>query len=590
MLPRTVCWLRSNDFEHHEGDGNVTLMARFSECIPTGKDDLSRQKIACVVLLGLLFLPYINKAIHIDDIAFLRFGDFFGWNPLQAFPQDYFYRGEVETNLSPYVVTHPLLIPYLLKALQSLFGTAEIWLHLAFLFFPALALWSLARLDDALGVTAGKGSYSILLLFGSLPAFVVNGQNLMTDVPTLAFLLAGTTVFAKCVHEHSSGSPWRGSFWLSCAVFSSYQALAFIPVLLWFVVAGIREARRRYQVIGALLLPALLMFVWLILIYLDHGIFPLLKSQAQSSVVNEIRPGLHWRMFWEKAIFVFAMTGASLLFVLPVRFCLTQSWNSKFDCFLLLALTIAFFLVIPGESGIVPQRIALAILGALGLFGLGLAFLCIKSWYTHAETRAIAILCGGWIGITLLFNVFALPFGSARYLLPIFPILFIVLLRGRDETACRFPRLATILLLGSLLWGGANAWADYNYAGTYRAMAAELAEFRQSLRPGQRIWYIGEWGMRHYFDQAGAHYLLADSTEPKTGDFLVIPEMPRFWAPSPLLRPRLNFYASREFRSPVPLRLFNRRGGAGFYCHHWGMLPFAFSSEPDEVFIIQEVR
>lgn len=561
-------------------------MSSCSEYITTQGKGLSRQKIACVVLLVVFSLPFVNKAIHIDDIAFLRLDALLDWNPLRAFPHASSYQGILDVKASPYELSHPLLIPYILKILQHFFGVTERWLHLVFLAFPALALWSLAKFEDASAVGRGPVALPLLVLFGSLPAFFVNGQNLMTDVPTLAFLLAGTAVFVQ--NEHGQ-RPWSGSFWLSCAIFSSYQALFFIPVLIGFVATGCQGVRR-WQLIRALLFPVALMAAWLLLVYANHGLFPLLKSQVRDSIGSEISRGLQWQVLGPKAIFILAMTGASLLFVLPVRFCsvrLSGPWQKGL---LLLALAVGLFLLSPEEAGAMPRRAMLAFWGAIGLFGLGLAFLEIKGWYAREETRALAVLCGGWIGVTLLLNMLALPFGSARYLLPLFPILFIVLLRGSNEATFRFPRLATALLFGSLLWGGANAWADYFYAGTYRTMAAELAEFRRSLGPGQRIWYIGEWGMRHYFDQAGAHYLLAGSTEPRPGDFVVIPEMPRFWAPSPALQPRLNFYASREFRSPFPLRLFNRRSGAGFYCHHWGLLPFTFSSEPDEVFIIQEVR
>lgn len=564
-------------------------MTRCSEYLATQGKGFSRQKTVCALLLVFLFLPFVNKAIHIDDFAFLHMGKFFGWNPLQAIPQDSFYQGLAEANVSPYELTHPLLIPYLLKVAQLFFGTSEVWLHLAFLIFPALALWSLAKLEGVAGAGGGPMALPLLVLFGSLPAFVVNGQNLMTDVPTLAFLLAGTAAVARSVYAQNPATPWLSSFWLSCAIFSSYQAVAFIPILVWFVVTECK-GRHRQRLVCVLLLPFLLMAVWLVLVYVNYDLFPLLKSRIRSSIGSEVSRGLQWHVLGPKVMFMFAMIGASLLFVLPVRFCRDRMPNPVRDGIMLSALVLLAFLLAPEEAGDVPRRLALAGFCAIGLFGLGLAFLDIRFWHARQETRAFAVLCGGWIAVTLLFNAVALPFGSARYLLPIFPVLLLVLLRGRDETPCRFPRLATTLMLASLLWGGANAWADYYHAGTYRTMAAELTEFRRSLGPNQRIWYIGEWGMRHYFDRAGARYLLASSTEPKPGDFLVTPEMPRFWAPPPWLRPRLNFYASREFRSPLPLRLFNRRSNAGFYCHHWGLLPFAFSLEPDEVFLVEEVR
>lgn len=56
------------------------------------------------------------------------------------------------------------------------------------------------------------------------------------------------------------------------------------------------------------------------------------------------------------------------------------------------------------------------------------------------------------------------------------------------------------------------------------------------------------------------------------------------------MRMRLDAYANRDYRSPLPLRLFNRKSNAGFYCHLWGVLPFAISRESDEVFTILKVR
>lgn len=90
-------------------------------------------------------------------------------------------------------------------------------------------------------------------------------------------------------------------------------------------------------------------------------------------------------------------------------------------------------------------------------------------------------------------------------------------------------------------------------------------------------------------DAAGARYLLRSSNEPRPGDYVVIPEMPRFWSPSAALLARMQPYAEREYRQAFPLRLFNRRSHAGFYAHHWGLLPLALSREPDEVFQVWRV-
>ena len=95
--------------------------------------------------------------------------------------------------------------------------------------------------------------------------------------------------------------------------------------------------------------------------------------------------------------------------------------------------------------------------------------------------------------------------------------------------------------------------------------------------------------MQHYLDKEGCKPLSPNVIEPRKGDYVIIPEMPRFWEPVPGLTGRMKIFASREFSSKLPLRLFNRRSNAGFYAHYWGLLPFSFSREPDELFQIWEV-
>ena len=87
----------------------------------------------------------------------------------------------------------------------------------------------------------------------------------------------------------------------------------------------------------------------------------------------------------------------------------------------------------------------------------------------------------------------------------------------------------------------------------------------------------------------GARYLLADSNEPKAGDYIIMPEMPKFWVPSTQVQFRSKVDSAKEISSSIPLRLFNRRSNAGFYSHFWGYLPMAISTEPDEVFTLLKV-
>ena len=554
-----------------------------------GANDRQRYFVAiCVGLMLCLFLPFVNKALHIDEWEWLIVKDHFGWNPLEGVPvSGYYSQGKIGGQSFIYSASHPMLIPYVLKVLQYFFGEFFIAIRMFFWFFPLLALWGLSRISS---VCDPRGCNLLLLvLFCTLPAFVVNAQNLMTDVPTLAFLLAGTGLYVEGLSLARRGRCWWGGAAITCAVVSSYQAMAFIPVLMGFAWLDKKDGSKEVaKWMLPLLVPVVAMAIWLWVIYQYYGILP--GYNEGDFIEGAISRGTQLKFFFEKSIYALAMSGGALLFVLPLRMLSAsrRQWLCIASLFSLMVFLI--FGVKAASFAEVSSPVSLAILCTFGVAGLLLATSELAGWWRCATSRPLAFLCGGWLAVTFGYNVLLMPFGSARYLLPLFPILFVVLLRGVDLSLARLRRVVAGCAVLSVLWGGANAWADYAYADVYRVMAAEVAEFRKTLNNGEQVWYIGEWGMRYYFDRAGARYLPEDSVEPRAGDFVIIPEMPRFWVPSPQLQPRLEFYASREFRSGLPLRLFNRRAGAGFYAHHWGLLPFALSDEPDEVFVLLQVR
>lgn len=544
---------------------------------------------AIVLLMLVLFVPFVHKAVHIDDIAFLRLSQMVGWNPLVAHPQDYPYQGGVLEQLLPYEITHPLLVPYLLKILLAVFGENETALHVAFFLFAPLVLWALARLCRTLFPAAPPPHALLLLLFGSMPAFVVNAQNLMTDVPTLAFVLLGMLAWVTACEKGSAALGYLGSLWLCLAIFSSYQAAAFLPVALVYVMAR-SEGKLRKHFLLSLALPVVILLCWLLLVYHRYDIFPLLKSKInRASIADEIRTGFSLTALRGKIIFNFALIGVSSLFALALYYTSRTRMVAGFIRWVVaVALGLAVVSLLVDYHG--ADRLLLGLFAGTGLATLLEVFRQGTRWLGSRELRGVGAFLLSWITVVLLYNVIVLPFGSARYLLPIFPPLLMILLHRITCESRRVKFFAAGVVSLSLLLGLAASRADYAYAACYRAMAAEVTQFRAASSQPVTFWYVGEWGMRHYMDKAGARYLLATSNEPESGDYVVIPEMPRFWTPTPRLRARLEYFASREFTSVMPFHLFNRRSNAGFYCHHWGLLPFGITAEPYELFMIYKVR
>ena len=556
-----------------------------------GLGSLSRPGMLGITgLFLLLYLPFVNKAFHIDDFPFIMFSRMIGWNPFQAMPIDYDYIGVVLPQFLPYDTTHPILVPYFIKIVTALFGENEVALHLAFMIFPLIALFSLMKLNTVLFPGARRTAVILAAFFCTLPAFLVNAETVMTDVPTLTFLLLAMAGFFDGLENGSRGMIWLGSAALTLSLFCSYQMLAFV-VLLFFYAFLRRKLTLRMA--AAIALPLLILTAWLLVIYEMYDVFPLLKTKlpkATASIADEIMKGQVHRTLVHKVFSIFGFIGAVMLWVVPFHYALKRTMG-KF-VLLFLPLLVASYLAIYRLTGYpFATNLFFAALVALGLLAV-----ITLSWMTWQRVRQrddawLAVFLLIWVYCVIGYCIALIPFSSARYLLPAFPPALMLLLNDPAwsfTTQGRRIGLACVLG-GTVLFALASAYSDYRLADTYRDFAARTRAFRASGGNTFNVWYIGEWGMHYYMDKAGARYLHADSTEPKAGDYLIDPVMPNFWKPEPSVQERLNLFDQQEYRSWLPLRLFNGRSHAGFYAHFWGMLPFAFSSEPDEVFSVYKI-
>lgn len=538
-------------------------------------------------LFAVFFLPFLGKAFHIDDSFFIDSAGLIGWNPIEASPADYPYKGVVIRRYLPYEASHPFLLPYMMKVVRAAFGESEIAMHAAFLIFPLMALTALAKLTSLLFPAVGRKALLAPLFLMAVPAFLVNAHNVMADVPTLALFLTSLFWYISAIEKERALHAFVGSIFLSAAVFSSYQMLALIPLVLIYA-----WRRRRLILVTFLSLsvPLLCMVSWVLMIYSRYGIFPLLKSSLSVTGLDnasEIARGYGSGMFSDRAVSILGLLGTSLFFVFVVYVVCSAVWRRLAVLFAagVLSTAVMFSLYVRYTFF---ETVLLSVLVTTALLLLSEA---VRLTFRPGETSPQRFFLLAWALSVLGYNQFVLPFGSARYLLPAIPPLIMLFIGAIDwERAKKITLPVAAAFLLSALFGLANAYADYFHAGTYREIAREVQQFRSEKNGSPDVWYIGEWGMRHYLDSVGARYLLNDSREPLKGDYLVIPEMPRFWEPHMLLTQRLKLYATREFRSASPLKIFHRQSRAGFYAQHWGLLSFGFSQEPQESFEIWEVH
>lgn len=536
-----------------------------------------KNTLILMAALALLFLPFCGKAFHIDDIGFLQLSRQLTWNPLIPM---------TPTGHSIYESTHPLLLPYLYKILITLFGENEVVLHLVFLIFPSVALFSFRSLNRTLFQTPTGQEMVPLLLFCSLPAFLVNAQTLMADVPTLAFVLLALACYASALEKGLPKLCYLGGSSLALAIFISYQSAVFIPLI--FLYSFVKKKVSPHFLLSLGIAPGILL-IWLLSIYQRYDIFPFLKSRTTQSIGTVVQDGLPAAALQGKFIYILAMTGASTLLLIVLCLFAQKRVRGALMRIPLLFLVSFFATSSAATDYDLFSRVLLSLLTTAGIYSLGIVFWRCLLDIRLGETRSRGLLLLTWISAVLLYNLFLLPFGSARYLLPALPPILMVLFNG-NGSPFPYKRAATVgVVLFSLFFGLSTALADYFHAESYRSMASEVRTFRDKGGKAFDVWFVGDWGMHYYMQKAGVRLLSSTSNEPKRGDFVVLPEMPRFWVPSQLVQNRWSNYAVRDFNSGFPLHLFNRRSKAGFYSHIAGLLPFTFSYTPNESFTILEM-
>jgi hypothetical protein len=197
--------------------------------------------------------------------------------------------------------------------------------------------------------------------------------------------------------------------------------------------------------------------------------------------------------------------------------------------------------------------------------------------------NADAVLLGLWMFGTAFFAGFVNWTCNGRSILPMAPAVGILLVRRIEDRYHDYPRGAR-RWMWSLVPAGCLAvmvaWSDCQLAHAARVATTEIVRF---CRPQQKpVWFQGHWGFQYYMQRAGGRPFDFSNRVAKSQDWLIIPAkssgilviaeneaetVREIWVPSCSWLTTLDHYA-----------------GAGFYASHFGPLPFAFGSFPDELY------
>jgi hypothetical protein len=464
----------------------------------------ARRLLILLAAVVLLRLPFLDHPIQGDDVYYLAIARNALLDPLHPMQMGYTFQGD---RVSMAGHPHPPLNAYLLALLIRLFGgVRETSFHTAYLVFSLVAVAAMHRLsrrftDFPLLATA---------LFATVPAFVVNGNSLESDLPFLALWMAGFALYFDGRHRLAALA-------LALASLAAYQAIFAVPILAHHAWYHRRRSRTAWL---AVLAAPLTLALWQGFQSASAGSLPAgvlaqyLHSYGLLAAVKKLRSAI-------------ALTGHLGWLALPLA--LPPAW-------------------------LVPDAM-LAICAAAGLALLARWLVLLRR-----DPRADDGLLAAW-GLVFFAGAVAVFFaGAARYLLPLAPAVIFTVLRARARPWLLWPVAVANLGLGLTM-----ASANYHHWDQYRRFARDLAP----LTGDRRLWTNAEWGLRYYLEQIDFEALRRDRPlDP--GAILVTSALAGpLTAPGPLRE-----ILRAEIHSRRPLRLFGLDSRSAYSSAERGLLPF----------------
>ncbi len=263
-------------------------------------------RLALVVVFAtvlLLRLPFLNQAIQGDDVYYLAQAEHAQIDPLHPNHVQYVFLGDrVDLRGFP----HPPLNAWYLALLLAVFrDIREVPFHAAYILFSliaAWAMWSLAKRFSPHPLWA-------TLLFLAVPAFVINGNSLESDLPFLAFWMASVACFVA--------GRWRlAAVAMVLAALGAFQAAFLTPILCVYVWLYRRRDRNAWLLTLA---PLATLLIWQLLERWSSGALPVavsvgyMSSYGWQTLVNKLRSAAALSVHACFMIFPALLPGAILL-------------------------------------------------------------------------------------------------------------------------------------------------------------------------------------------------------------------------------------------------------------------------------------
>lgn len=522
-------------------------------------------------------IPFAGQPLHIDDAIYWDFARTDLAHPFQLHIPDYRLMGQ---DVSAFRDTHPPADQFYMAALMSVTGSdSETVLHLGFIVFPlimGISMFFLARRFTQNALLA-----TLLLL--ATPTVMTMSHTLMGDAPMLALWLAATAAYILGVDRDDHRLLLLAGVMAVLAVFTGYQAFILVLLLPLYALLNRRLSFRTLWPVALPLLGFGLYCLYSLRLYDD---LPRFKhtgglSTDRSQVLERIQGTL-------------MMIGGASVFplLLAAVFSLRRKRYLALPVIFVGCLMLGLFNYRNGQQPVASTVLFIVFLTAGVSATLAITsgtVLQLARLFRGRETDRAYLFLGLWLLATGAMVVVLLPHATAKYTLPLLAPLVLLLLMEVETVVP--ARLARTLVIGAFLLtcvnGAIVSAADYQMAKSNRDFVEGFAaQFHPEA--GGDVWFVGEWGFRHYMEERGYRYLTSTNDSPREGDLVVRAEFSD-WPLSPSVRSRMRPVETIAMDWALPVRVMNFKADAGFYGTYWGNLPYAFTSEPVEKYEVSRI-
>jgi len=508
----------------------------------------------------------VDKAFHIDDPLFI-----WAAKQIQTAPADFYgfsvnwYGWDMPM---AEVTKNPPGTCYDIALVASLFGWSEVALHVAFL-IPAVA--------------AALGTYYLARQFCSRPAiaalasvltpgFLVSSTNIMCDTMMLAFWVWSVFLWVRGTVENKHLSLFFAAVLVAICALTKYFGMTLLALLF---VYSLMQKRKLGVWVLFLLVPVVILagYQWATHNLYGHG---LLSDAAAYATEFNWKQGTN---LFSKGLTGILFTGgciATALFYSPLL------WSRR----VLISgvvLMILFIIILSSMERIGKLSIhdtggvrwnSLIQIGLMTVAGAGILGLTAADFLKCRNAESLLLLL--WVLGTFIFATFINWTINARSILPMTPAVGILLMRRIDQYNNKASRqietwrVAYPLILTALI-AMLVCWADYTWANTARAAAADIHKTFENRHA--TVWFQGHWGFQYYMEATGAKALNFKHSEIEQVDIIIIPS--NNTNTRPLSEKMVRLIEVFQFTPYRKLATMNQQLGAGFYADVWGPLPFA---------------